>query len=532
MSANRRIACLDIPALPLQILLRREPSWRIRPVVVLSEDLPQGVIQWANALARSQRILPGMTFSAGRSLCFDLHAAAVDQEEVESIVDDIHVRLLNFAPHVEPASEAGVFWIDPSGLTSLYGSLDGWANTLVANLHRSDWDASIVVGYHRYRTYALARTLQCPPRRRGMALVISSRHHEARLAGRVPLQKLNIDSDLRDQLHVLGVRRLGDFLRLPPAELALRFGNKATALHTLASDQWHPVKPRELIDPVGAELHLDPPDTSQTRLLFGIKGALHKALKKLASRNEAAMALHLRFELDHADTHEEFIEPAQPTLDVLMLLDLIRLRLELLAFPAAVAQVQIRIEGIRVNPKQLALFHTQQRRDLDAATLALDRIRALLGSQAVVRAQLRPAHLPEASFCWVPVQHINFPSCPATSSPVPLCRRLFPRAILLPAPPRRDPERWMGKRHTAATAEPGEPSAALTAWGEGREAPPYGLEQYGVLSRLHGPYRVSGAWWVRTVERDYYYAEMQHGEVLWIYYDRPRRSWFLHGYLD
>ena len=46
------------------------------------------------------------------------------------------------------------------------------------------------------------------------------------------------------------------------------------------------------------------------------------------------------------------------------------------------------------------------------------------------------------------------------------------------------------------------------------------------------PSRVSGAWWVRTVERDYYYAQTQHGELLWIYFDRPRGRWFLHGIVD
>jgi len=34
------------------------------------------------------------------------------------------------------------------------------------------------------------------------------------------------------------------------------------------------------------------------------------------------------------------------------------------------------------------------------------------------------------------------------------------------------------------------------------------------------------------VERDYYYAETQHGEILWLFYDRPRRRWFLHGEVD
>ena len=54
----------------------------------------------------------------------------------------------------------------------------------------------------------------------------------------------------------------------------------------------------------------------------------------------------------------------------------------------------------------------------------------------------------------------------------------------------------------------------------------------GSIVQLDGPYRVSGGWWVRTVERDYYFAHTQRGDVLWIFYDRPRRRWFLHGEVD
>ncbi len=52
------------------------------------------------------------------------------------------------------------------------------------------------------------------------------------------------------------------------------------------------------------------------------------------------------------------------------------------------------------------------------------------------------------------------------------------------------------------------------------------------IEHMYGPYRVSGGWWKRLVERDYYYAETDHGDLLWLFYDRPRKRWFLHGVLD
>jgi protein ImuB len=37
---------------------------------------------------------------------------------------------------------------------------------------------------------------------------------------------------------------------------------------------------------------------------------------------------------------------------------------------------------------------------------------------------------------------------------------------------------------------------------------------------------------VREVRRDYYFVETRRGELLWIYYDRRRRGWFLHGRVE
>ena len=56
-----------------------------------------------------------------------------------------------------------------------------------------------------------------------------------------------------------------------------------------------------------------------------------------------------------------------------------------------------------------------------------------------------------------------------------------------------------------------------------------GLE-HGSVTRLAGPYILSGGWWAANeVHREYHYAETRRGECLWVYYDRHRRRWFLHG---
>jgi hypothetical protein len=51
-------------------------------------------------------------------------------------------------------------------------------------------------------------------------------------------------------------------------------------------------------------------------------------------------------------------------------------------------------------------------------------------------------------------------------------------------------------------------------------------------SRLTGPHAISGRWWSDEVDREYYYMEIQSGELLWVYYDRLHDQWMLNGLVE
>ena len=56
--------------------------------------------------------------------------------------------------------------------------------------------------------------------------------------------------------------------------------------------------------------------------------------------------------------------------------------------------------------------------------------------------------------------------------------------------------------------------------------------QHGHVVQCHGPYVVSGGWWRALVRREYYFARTRDDAWSWIYYDRRRRMWFLHGEVE
>src|SRR5690349_18411627 len=113
----RRVACLDLPDLPLQLLLRRHPDWRDGPVAGVAEEQPEAPLLLINRHARNMRLRTGMRFGAAKSLLPELRAGSVSALEVEASAGELVRVLQTFSPHVErdPVS-AGVFYLDPSGL--------------------------------------------------------------------------------------------------------------------------------------------------------------------------------------------------------------------------------------------------------------------------------------------------------------------------------------------------------------------------------------------------------------------------------
>ena len=153
-----RMACVDVPALPLQLLMCRYPAWAAQPAAVVDRDRPQGVVEWVNEPARRAGVLPGMSYAAGLSLAGGLRAAEVSPGDVEAGVAVIVGLLRRFTPGVEPSvAQPGVFWLDASGLQPLFASLVDWARGVRAQLRAAGFRAWVVVGFTRFGTYALAR---------------------------------------------------------------------------------------------------------------------------------------------------------------------------------------------------------------------------------------------------------------------------------------------------------------------------------------------------------------------------------------
>lgn len=502
------VACLDLPALPLQIVWRREPTWRSHPVVVIDDDRPQGSVLWACERARATGVLAGQRYAHALGLCTGLRARVVPPEQIEATTIELRAMLHRLSPRVEPG-EPGTLWLDGEGLERIFpderhGARRGeaWGTAIARAIEAIGFRGAVVVGFSRFATYAIARA-----QREGI-VVLGSPAEEQQRASRVPLARLDIAPKLRDALARLGVTSIGEMVRLPGGGILERFGRDAHRLYQLAAhERWDPLVPVAPPEAPDERALLDDDERDVERLMFFLKGPIDRLLDRLAARGRAITALHVELAQKHAvrdiELRADCIKPAAPTLDGRALLRLVHLRLTSMPPSAPINAIRVWADDIAATREQLALFAAKPRRDLRAADEAIARVRAELGDDAVVRAVLRDGHLPEASFGWERLVHVAR-AAPVERAIRPLIRRVLTRPRALPPQARqvRD-DGWLIS----------------------------GLEQ-GAVVRIVGPYVISGGWWARELHREYHFAELRRGDCLWVYYDRERRRWFCQGAVE
>ncbi|HEX4417448.1 MAG TPA: DNA polymerase Y family protein [Kofleriaceae bacterium] len=499
-----RVACLDLPAFPLQLVWRREPALRAAPVVVIDDDRPQGRVLWACERARQAGVLVGDRYAHALALCGGLQARVVPPLQIAEATTALGAALHRLSPRVEPG-EPGTFWLDGEGLAQVFPEAGGppghaWSQAIARLLADQHYRGAVVVGGSRFATYAIARATRLG------VVVPASDADERALAIAVPLARLDIEPALREALARLGVTRVGELVRLPAGGILERFGHDAHRLYQLAAgERWDPLVPVAPPEAPDERIVLDDDEADLERLVFASKAPIDRLLDRLAARGRAVTALHVELALKHAVGHvalrADCLKPAQPTLDGRALLRLLHLRLTGQPPAAPVNAIRVWADDVAATREQLALFAHRPRRDLRAADEALARLRAELGDAAVVCAVLREGHLPEARFSWAPLAQLAA-ARPAPEPPVPpLVRRMFTRPQQLAIQPR-----------------PGRDDGWL----------PSGPE-HGAVTRLFGPYLVSGGWWTHELAREYHFAELRRGDCLWLYFDRNRQRWFCQG---
>lgn len=494
-----RLACVYVPKLALQAILRRDPERREEAVALSQGSGAQSRILALTEAAQRGGIRQGMTVSQARGKMSD-RLRIVPQSEADTVAAAAALADLGFgfSPRVEQENERIFFEV--GDLLHLYPHGErAVAQAIVAQAARLGLAVRVAItaGKGAARVATQAHDVTVIPPGDEQAFLAS-------LPTTVATDALG--AQLTSTLDRWGIRTLGALAKLSSKDVALRLGPAGARLWRVAAGiDDEPLSAQLPPDALEEGSEIEYPIFEIEPLAFIVRGLLDRALARLATRSLACAGITLRLTLDPRGFDVREIPLGAPTQEASTLLALLRLELARRPPAAAVVGVTVLVLPARLRAVQLDFLRpagpTPER---FAATLA--RLAALVGLDNVGAPAAVDTHREEA---------IALRPFKTTAASSPDTTK------------ENDGDLSLGFRRFR-------PPQALEVL-IGREGPMalQGRETTARVLVAAGPYRVSGEWWAdEGWSRDYWDVQASDGALYRLHQDRQNGQWYLDGYYD
>ena len=477
----------------------RQPELRELPFAVSAHSHGRMMIVAANALAEQQGVYKGMALADARAIIPFLQVLDEKPGLADKLLRRIAEWCIRFAPVVAVDMPDGLF-IDATGCPHLWGG-DSYYLTAIAQRFKSrGYDVRVGMADTIGSAWAVARFGQ------QSMLVESNKQFEALLS--LPPAALRLEKEEVELLHKLGLRRIGQFIRIPRPALRRRFGpiflmRLDQALGNV-EEMIEPVKP---IEPYQERLPCLEPIVTIT----GIEIALQRLLNALCHRlQQEEKGLRLAcFKAYRADGKIEQVDigTIRPSHNARHLFKLFEIKLSTIQPDPGIELFVLEAPKVEVHfPLQEKLWGSTCGLDNPGLSELLDRLAGKFGANHIHRYLPDEHYWPERSF--KPALSLEEKSTTAwkvdRSRPMQLLSK--PEIIEVTAPiPDYPPMlfRYKGKLHKIIKAD--------------------------------GPERIEQEWWLQQGQhRDYYYVEDEEGYRYWLFrlghYSDTSYQWFIQGF--
>jgi protein ImuB len=508
-----RVACVYVPELALQAVLRRDPERRNEPVALADGLGERARILAASPPARRAGVRPGLTTSQARAVSSGLIGSkklvvvpqsAADTAAASAALADVGYA---FAPRVH--SEDCRLFLDVGELTRLFPEGErAIAQSIAAHAARVGLLVQVGIASSAAVARVAAQAAEIalvPPGNLETRAYLAPLRVETALEAGVPAELAGEVQEIGSRLPRWGITTLGAVAALPAGEVTVRLGRAGAWLHALAGGRAEELlSPRLPPSALEEGTELDYPLLEIEPLAFVLRGLRDRALARSSGRGLACAGLGLRLKLDPQGFDVREIPLSAPTRETATLLQLVRLDLERRPPPAPVVGLWALVLPARVRPSQLDLWRPAgPAPEKLAATVA--RLGALVGPENVGAPALVETFREEAvaQTRYDPGSKEDAVTDTSEQDPRLGFRRFRPPRPLEVLIDRDGPTALRGE-HLAARV--------LVA---------------------AGPYRSTGEWWSEEVfSRDYWDVHASDGAVYRVHQERRSGSWFLDGYYD
>jgi protein ImuB len=516
-----RFACLHVPGFLLQVHARAMPGLQGTAFAVLSaveHQVPRLVA--CSRPARDAGLRPGMTATQARAVASEVRLVDGAPAAYVAAMQALGEAALALSVTVDIDTQGSVFARVPPARDKDRAA--AWGEKLVEAAARVGFQGRVGIAGDRFTAWAATQVV---PRARVRVVPAGG---SAELLAPLGLELLPLDDGVRHMLQLLGVRTLGDFAALPPPSVGRRWAQDSVDAQALArGEDRTPLRAFHPSEPVREAIELDAPVHELEPLAFVLRPLAERAVARLSGRARAVARLMVRLAGEGRST-EVSIAPTQPTTSTRTLVDLARAHLaeRTLEHPVVAVELVVVEEG-EAAPGTLELFprHLQGEADAPdpaAVDLAVARLRAAFGAEAVHGTHLVDRHRPEAAF-----------------EPVAFTLEAAPRSRKKRSPPRPRVLPLLTYRSGGSALRLVEPPASVDAEGAVGDDPPRPPVAVAIGGRrrrvaaAHGPTRLEGEWWTDTpLARDYFEVETDDGGHYWLYRDHADGRFYLHGVFD
>ena len=343
------------------------------------------------------------------------------------------------------------------------------------------------------------------------AAVVAAGEETAALS-ELPVELLRLPTTVSERLDVLGLRTIGDLLRLPRETLSSRFD----VILPQRLDQAFGERPESFVgerlrEPLTVVREWDVPLEDRITVALICRQMLQELLSLTHHPGAGLQELEgeLRTEAGVVNLEIRLVEPSR---DERHLAQLVELQLERCTWSGGVVAIRWTVHRLgRLPQVQRDWFAEDVETDASREVVALvDRLSSRLGDDVVLRVEAIPDALPECAVRLMPGTKAK----PAKTN----------EFALPPEQSRRRPCRLLGVPQpiVVVSIAPDGPPIRMT-W----------REQDSRVVRCWGPERIATGWWrARDAQRDYYRAEWEDGTHAWIFRDQRGGRWFLHGFFE
>ncbi|MEO1292264.1 MAG: DNA polymerase Y family protein [Pseudomonadota bacterium] len=517
---NRRICVLWLPRLSAEIALRHET---ISPPFAITVTAKNAVrIACPDHQAEAQGVVKGQSLADARAVCPDLTTRALCQITEKRAWAMLRRWAQRYSPLVARTPPERLT-LDITGCAHLFGGEEAMLGDVLTRLRDAGFTAHGSIADTKGAAWAMGLA-------QSDSVVIPNGQTRATLLP-VPLAGLRLSETSYAAMRRLGLKTIGDLVRLPRSAIARRFGLESVrrldeALGAMPEPiDYTPEPPR-----FSTQMTCPDPLHLQQDVLDGVERLLTRLCATLERHGHGARQMRLALRRTDGSVVDIPIELAAMSRDPARIRAL---------FEAPVSRIDagfgidhLHLTATRTEalcPKQTVAHSPRQEAMSRGTSVSEEKLSDLLntmvnrlGPDRVRRPVPCESHQPERAFSMVPVAQtaglVMWPRIQPTTPQRPV--ELIPA---LPIDPVSEPfsARSDQGKLCSAPAEP-MPEPARSA---GQSAPPQHFRWQGVLHktlRAHGPERVTPAWWLddaswRTGLRDYWRVETDRGERLWVF---------------